>query len=255
MDHVVDEPERTVTGAESEDDLARVTISTALQPGERLRVVKFLAYGWSSRRSLPAMRDQVDAALAAAVRIGWDGLRESQRDYLDDFWARADVELDGDPALQQAIRFGALRSAAVGGARRGPRDPGEGVDRPRLRRSLLLGHGDLHAAGPDVHRADRGARRAAEVLVMATIWLSSWFAQSVTGWSDYDSEQLAHGEHAHTYWQFLGTAHFWEGTLQNWQSEFLAVGTMAVLAIYLRQRGSPESKPVGAAHSATGTEG
>jgi hypothetical protein len=40
------------------------------------------------------------------------------------------------------------------------------------------------------------------VLVMATIWLSSWFAQSVTGWSDYDSEQLAHGEHAHTYWQF-----------------------------------------------------
>lgn len=52
----------------------------------------------------------------------------------------------------------------------------------------------------------------------------------------------------------LGTAHFWEGTLQNWQSEFLAVGSMAVLAIYLRQRGSPESKPVGAAYSATGTE-
>jgi len=115
MDHVVDGPERTVTGAESEDDLARVTISTALQPGERLRVVKFLAYGWSSWRSLPAMRDQVDAALAAAVRIGWDGLRESQRDYLGDFWARADVELDGDPALQQAIRFalfGVLQSAA-----------------------------------------------------------------------------------------------------------------------------------------------
>jgi hypothetical protein len=93
------------------------------------------------------------------------------------------------------------------------------------------------------------------VLVMGTIWLGSWFAQSVTGWSDYDSDQLAHGDPALSYWRFLGTAHFWEGTLQNWQSEFLAVGSMAVVAVYLRQRGSPESKSVGAPHSATGTEG
>jgi hypothetical protein len=93
------------------------------------------------------------------------------------------------------------------------------------------------------------------VLVMATIWLGSWFAQSVTGWSDYNSDQLVHGEHALSYWQFIGTAHFWEATLQNWQSEFLAVGSMAVLSIYLRQRGSPESKPVGSPHTATGIEG
>jgi hypothetical protein len=93
------------------------------------------------------------------------------------------------------------------------------------------------------------------VLVMCTIWLASWFAQSVTGWSTYNSDQLEHGEHALSYWGFLGTADFWEATLQNWQSEFLAVGSMAVLAIYLRQRGSPESKPVGAAHGATGVEG
>ena len=93
------------------------------------------------------------------------------------------------------------------------------------------------------------------VLVMATIWLGSWFAQAVTGWSDHNSEQLVHGEPALSLWQFIGTAHFWEATLQNWQSEFLAVGSMAVLAIYLRQRGSPESKPVGAAHAATGLEG
>ncbi|MEJ7797862.1 MAG: glycosyl hydrolase family 65 protein [Solirubrobacteraceae bacterium] len=115
MDHIVDGPPDTVTASESESDLARVTISTELQVGERLRIVKFLAYGWSSRRSLPAMRDQVDAALAAAVRTGWDGLRESQRCYLDDFWARADVELDGDAALQQAMRFAlfsVLQSAA-----------------------------------------------------------------------------------------------------------------------------------------------
>jgi alpha,alpha-trehalose phosphorylase len=115
MDHIVDGPPETVTGGECHDDLARVTVSTALDVGQRLRIVKFLAYGWSSRRSLPAMRDQVDAALAAARRIGWDGLCASQRAYLDDFWARADVELDGDPALQQALRFalfGVLQSAA-----------------------------------------------------------------------------------------------------------------------------------------------
>ena len=106
---------------------------------------------------------------------------------------------------------------------------------------------------------ERGARvwiySNSLVLVMATIWLGSWFAQSVTGWSEYNADQLVHGEHALGYWQFLGTAHFWEATLQNWQSEFLAVGSMAVLAIYLRQRGSPESKPVGSPHDATGTEG
>lgn len=115
MDHVVDGPEGTVTESESEADLARVTVSTDLEVGQKLRIVKFVAYGWSSRRSLPAMRDQTTAALAAAMRIGWDGLVASQRAYLDDFWARADVELDGDPALQQAMRFAlfsVLQSAA-----------------------------------------------------------------------------------------------------------------------------------------------
>ena len=55
--------------------------------------------------------------------------------------------------------------------------------------------------------------------------------------------------------QYLGSADFWQTTLQNWQSEFLAVGSMAILAVYLRQRGSPESKPVGTPHDATGVEG
>jgi hypothetical protein len=93
------------------------------------------------------------------------------------------------------------------------------------------------------------------VLVMGTIWLASWCAQSITGWSAYGADQLAHGEPRVGYLQYLGSASFWENTLENWQSEFLAVGSMAVLAIYLRQRGSPESKPVGAPHSATGVEG
>jgi alpha,alpha-trehalose phosphorylase len=105
MDHLVEGPEGTVTAIESEADLARMTVSTELQPGQKLTVVKLLAYGWSSRRSLPSLRDQVDAALASAKRTGWDGLRRGQREYLDDFWERADVELDGDPALQQAVRF------------------------------------------------------------------------------------------------------------------------------------------------------
>lgn len=105
LDHVVYGPPGTVTESESEDDLARVTVSTELKPGERLRVVKLLGYGWSSRRSMPALRDQVDAAVSAAKRTGWDGLRVAQRKYLDDVWQRADIEIDGDPELQQAVRF------------------------------------------------------------------------------------------------------------------------------------------------------
>ncbi|HZC30763.1 MAG TPA: hypothetical protein VE261_04535, partial [Gaiellaceae bacterium] len=114
MDHVVEAPRSTDISATSDPDLARVTITTELEPGETLRIVKFLAYGWSSRRSLPALRDQVDAALASAKRTGWEGLRKAQRAELDAFWERADVELDGDPIMQQAVRFAmfqALQSA------------------------------------------------------------------------------------------------------------------------------------------------
>ncbi len=105
IDHLVDGPASTVTTAEKEPDLARVTFSTELAPGQRLKVVKLLAYGWSSERSMPALRDQVAAALAAAKRTGWEGLRAAQRAYLDDVWDRADIEVDGDPRMQQAVRF------------------------------------------------------------------------------------------------------------------------------------------------------
>ena len=93
------------------------------------------------------------------------------------------------------------------------------------------------------------------LLVMAVIFLGAWFAQSVTGWTIYNDEQRAHGERAVSWAGYLARPDFWEKTLQNWQSEFLAVGTMAVFTIYLRQRGSPESKPVGAPHNQTGTSG
>ena len=84
MDHLIDAaPGPTIT-TESTADLGRVTIATELEPGQRLRLVKLLAYGWSSQRSLPSVRDQVDAALASAKRSGWDGLADGQREYLDD---------------------------------------------------------------------------------------------------------------------------------------------------------------------------
>jgi hypothetical protein len=93
------------------------------------------------------------------------------------------------------------------------------------------------------------------LIVMATIWIGSWFAQSVTGVSQYNAERLDHHQLPVSWLDYLGRADFWERTLENWQSEFLAVGSMAILAVYLRQRGSPESKPVGAPHEATGVEG
>ena len=87
------------------------------------------------------------------------------------------------------------------------------------------------------------------LLVMGAIWVASWLGQSVTGRVVYNAERFDHQQAAVSWWQYLGTPDFWNRTLQNWQSEFLAVGSMAVLSIYLRQRGSPESKPVGAPHT------
>jgi hypothetical protein len=93
------------------------------------------------------------------------------------------------------------------------------------------------------------------VIVMATIWIGSWFAQSITGVNQYNAERLDHHQLPVSWFEYLSRPDFWENTLENWQSEFLAVGSMAILAVYLRQRGSPESKPVGASHDATGVEG
>jgi hypothetical protein len=93
------------------------------------------------------------------------------------------------------------------------------------------------------------------LIVMTTIWLGSWLAQSIAGASGYNANQLDHQAATVSWVHYLGSSDFWSRTLQNWQSEFLAVGSMAILSVYLRQRGSPESKPVGAPHDATGLEG
>jgi len=93
------------------------------------------------------------------------------------------------------------------------------------------------------------------LIVMGLIWIGSWVAQSVTGVVEYNADRLDHQEAPVSWADYLTRPDFWEKTLQNWQSEFLAVGSMAILAVYLRQRGSPESKPVGSSHHATGVEG
>jgi hypothetical protein len=93
------------------------------------------------------------------------------------------------------------------------------------------------------------------VIVMGTFWLGSWLAQSVTGVVQYNSERLDHHQAPVEWSHYITSPNFWQNTLQNWQSEFLAVGSMAILSVYLRQRGSPESKPVGAPHGSTGATG
>src|SRR5881398_585244 len=114
IDHLVEGPDGTESAAESGPDVGRVTVATQLEPGQRLRVIKFLAYGWSSQRSLPAVRDQVVAALTQARHTGWQGLLDDQRAYLDEFWDCADVELDGDTELQQAVRFALFHTLQAG---------------------------------------------------------------------------------------------------------------------------------------------
>jgi hypothetical protein len=93
------------------------------------------------------------------------------------------------------------------------------------------------------------------VIVMTTIFLATWAVQSLTSWRVFNEEQREHDEPTISWGAYLTRADFWEKTLQNWQSEFLAVGTLAVFTIYLRQRGSPESKPVGEAHDTTAASG
>jgi hypothetical protein len=93
------------------------------------------------------------------------------------------------------------------------------------------------------------------LLAMGTIFFATWLGQSLNNWRHFNAEQREHGEAAVSWGRYLLDPDFWERTLQNWQSEFLAVGTMAVFTIYLRQRGSPESKPVGAPHDETASSG
>ena len=130
MDHVIEGPTRKRTESRSYEDGGLVTVATALQPGQKLRLIKFVAYAWSSDRSLPAVRDQVFAALTAARQTGWEGLLAEQRAYLDDFWSRADVEVDGDAEVQQAVRFAMFHVLQAGARAENRAIPAKGLTGP-----------------------------------------------------------------------------------------------------------------------------
>lgn len=105
MEHTVEAESSPLTRTECEPDLGRVTVSAHLDPGHPVRMVKLLSYHWSSRQSIEWLRDQVDASLQNALAEGFDGLAAAQRTYLDSYWRSARVELDGDPEIEQALRF------------------------------------------------------------------------------------------------------------------------------------------------------
>ncbi|MFJ9588177.1 glycoside hydrolase family 65 protein [Streptomyces acidicola] len=113
-DHVVRGPGSTQMSGESAHDVGRVTVTAVLDPGETLRIEKFVSYGWSAERSLPAVRDQVEAALAGARSTGWQGLVDQQREFLDGFWRYADIEVEGDAEIQQAVRFAVFHVLQAG---------------------------------------------------------------------------------------------------------------------------------------------
>ncbi|MEA2493194.1 MAG: hypothetical protein QOJ29_1105 [Thermoleophilaceae bacterium] len=111
------------------------------------------------------------------------------------------------------------------------------------------------AKSPKAARVDGWRRKAYEnslVIVMGFIWICSWLGQSISGWTEYSDQRIEHLQTPLTWTGYLQSPDFWERTFQNWQSEFLAVASMTIFAVYLRQRGSPESKPVGTPHDATG---
>ena len=115
------------------------------------------------------------------------------------------------------------------------------------------------ADAPRAARRRAGWRRSVYenslVLAMAAIFFLSWAGQSLNNWRAANEQRREHGEPALAWGAYVRGADFWERSLENWQSEFLAVGAMAVFTIYLRQRGSPESKPVGAPHDETASSG
>ncbi|WP_018681200.1 glycoside hydrolase family 65 protein [Actinokineospora enzanensis] len=130
MDHEIYANDSLLTEISSEDDLARLTVAVDVPAGESLVLVKYLAYGWSSSRSGPALRAQAEAALAGALQTGWDGLLAEQKAFLDDFWEAADVEIDGDDELQQALRLGLFHVLQAGARGESRAIPGKGLTGP-----------------------------------------------------------------------------------------------------------------------------
>jgi len=129
-DHLLDSDADLDSHTDVQPDWSRTTVGAELAAGQTLTLTKFVAYGWSSQRSVPALRDQVDAALSAALSTGWTELLAEQRRYVDDFWDGADVELDGDDAVQQAVRFGLFHVLQAGARAEQRAIPAKGLTGP-----------------------------------------------------------------------------------------------------------------------------
>jgi hypothetical protein len=89
-------------------------------------------------------------------------------------------------------------------------------------------------------------------LAFIVLFLASWVGHAVGGFAEYGADEVLHGQAPPDFVDYLASSRFWFESFQNWQSEFLAIASMVWLAVYLRQRWSPESKPVHAPHSDTG---
>jgi len=127
MDHEVDAPTIVTSDIECRSDLGRYTVSTRLEPGQRLTMVKLLGYGWSSVRSTPALRDQVIAAITAAKSCGWAELVAEQREFVESYWRCADVTIEGDPEVQLGVRFGMFQVLQAAARSEGQAIPAKGL--------------------------------------------------------------------------------------------------------------------------------
>ncbi|QFU92281.1 Alpha,alpha-trehalose phosphorylase [Amycolatopsis sp. YIM 10] len=130
MDHRLETGDGLRTRIQAEEDLARLTAAVDVPEGEKLTLIKYLGYGWSAQRSAPALRAQVEAALDGALQTGWEGLLDEQRRFLDEFWESADVQIDGDPELQQAVRFALFHVLQAGARGESRAIPGKGLTGP-----------------------------------------------------------------------------------------------------------------------------
>jgi alpha,alpha-trehalose phosphorylase len=130
MNHEIECDDGLRCDLHAEADLARLTAAVDVPAGSTLCVTKYLGYGWSARRSVPALRAQVHAALSGAMQTGWAGLLGEQRRYLDEFWATADVEIEGDDELQQAVRFALFHVLQAGARGESRAIPAKGLTGP-----------------------------------------------------------------------------------------------------------------------------
>ena len=206
------------------------------------------------------------AALAGQSYAGWRDYNATQRDHEEGTisYTRYVTSSEFGQAVSENwqseyLQFVLYFMATIWLVQRGSPESKKWKDRGRESEAKQQMGAHARPDSPSLARREGGLARLlysnSLLIWMGLIWVASWFAQSVTGWSAYNSGQLEHGENGTNWIGYIGSSDFWESTLQNWQSEFLAVGSMAIFAVYLRQRGSPESKPVGAPHDETAATG